>query len=76
MPESPKDSVKWVRIPEPFGQHHEFGCCNAFVAGNFGGTACGWPRSQDGTCKNGHPAQPRGARLHSIGDLVAAQRVA
>jgi hypothetical protein len=46
--------VQFRDVPPPFGDNHPFGCCTAIV----GRTVCGWPRSEDGTCGDGHPAEP------------------
>lgn len=65
------DDIVWVWQSPEFGTAHPHGCCAAFV----NGTACGWPRRADGTCPEGHPAQPPSAPVHTIGDLRAAERV-
>lgn len=65
------DVILWITTIPPFGEAHPDGCCAAFV----GDTICGWPRNADGTCGDGHPAQPADAPTHSLRDLLAAVRV-
>lgn len=68
--------TKWVSVPRPFGEVHQYGCCTAFVIASSRATVCGWPRLADGSCANGHPAQSPTADTYSLSDLAAASRVA
>ena len=46
--------IEWAEAGPEFGAAHPHGCCNTRVRN----TVCGWPRRADGSCTNGHPAQP------------------
>lgn len=51
------ESLEWADVSgTSFGAAQPNGSCNAICPG---GHVCGWPRRTDGTCLNGHPAQPR-----------------
>lgn len=50
--------LRWATVTPVFGARMPHGSCNAIVRD----TVCGFPRHPDGTCSNGHPAQPTGRR--------------
>lgn len=48
------DETTWATPSPEFGAAWPHGCCNAIT----NDSVCGFPRNDDGTCPNGHPAQP------------------
>lgn len=52
--------VEWADVSPEFGANMPHGSCAAIVRSELGvgtWTVCGFPRREDGSCTNGHPAQ-------------------
>lgn len=56
--EEAEGSITWRKPSPEFGAAMPNGSCTVVV--NY--TVCGFPRRLDGTCTNGHPAQPEEER--------------
>lgn len=66
----------WADMPAEWGSGLPNGSCNAAIARTDGSgrvVVCGYPRREDGTCLDGHPAEPPSAVRQSttaIGDAA------